>query len=76
MCMYSRNDHLAIFSPSRERFGRPETNCVVVGELSNGSAPRLYAGCGDKNVHVWDMEAGRHIVSAYKCVFPYVCVSG
>ena len=60
---YIRIIFLILSALLRERFGHPETNSVVVGELSNGSAPRLYAGCGDKNVHVWDMEAGRHVVS-------------
>ncbi|KAL5016789.1 hypothetical protein ScPMuIL_006378 [Solemya velum] len=48
--------------PKKNQFTIPEVNSIVVDQQEESSS-RLFAGCGDNDVHVWDMEAGQQLVS-------------
>jgi len=45
--------------PSPDRTANPETNSLAVDDQDG----RLFAGCGDNLVHVWDMSSGSHLLS-------------
>ncbi|ESO95484.1 hypothetical protein LOTGIDRAFT_178363 [Lottia gigantea] len=43
--------------PKKGVFTNPEINCLVVDKKDQGS--RLFAGGGDNDVHIWDVETGQ-----------------
>ncbi len=45
----------------RNRFDSPETNSISLATQAGNN--RLYAGCGDNAVHVWDIDSGSLMVS-------------
>ncbi|ELT98754.1 hypothetical protein CAPTEDRAFT_224884 [Capitella teleta] len=47
---------LAVF---RESFTQTEVNCLKFVHNENGS--QLLGGCGDHQVHMWDVESGSHV---------------
>ncbi|XP_060064727.1 THO complex subunit 6 homolog [Ylistrum balloti] len=47
--------------PKKGPFYQTEVNTIVIDKQETQC--RLYAGCGDNNVYVWDLETGEQLVS-------------
>lgn len=47
----------------RDSFEKPDVNAMVVTNNEETSSSVLYAGCGDKQVHAFSLEDGKHIRS-------------
>ncbi|XP_041377015.1 THO complex subunit 6 homolog [Gigantopelta aegis] len=43
--------------PKKDVFSNPEVNSLVIENSEQGTS-RLFAGCGDNNVHIWNLESG------------------
>lgn len=48
---------------SRDTFEKPDVNAMVVSANENTGSTLLYAGCGDKKIHVFSLEDGKHVRS-------------
>ncbi|KAL3856941.1 hypothetical protein ACJMK2_011743 [Sinanodonta woodiana] len=46
--------------PKRQPFFTPEVNSIYINSQED-MANHLFAGCGDNNIHVWDIETGQEV---------------
>ncbi|XP_064613145.1 THO complex subunit 6 homolog [Liolophura sinensis] len=62
--------------PRGNSFTEPEINSLVLS--SEDGVTRLYAGCGDNNVYIWDMESGTLLsqLKGHEDYIHCVCVKG
>ncbi|XP_064619164.1 THO complex subunit 6 homolog [Lineus longissimus] len=59
----------ALSIPNTGNFDNPETNSIA---LDNKNGPsHLFAGCGDNNIHMWDLESG-HLMKSFEGHTDYV----
>ncbi|KAH3887014.1 hypothetical protein DPMN_011027, partial [Dreissena polymorpha] len=59
--------------PKLQMYSDPETNSIALSKQETGT--ELYGGCGDDNVHVWDIESGRltRTLSGHRAYIHAVC---
>ncbi|XP_054258767.1 THO complex subunit 6 homolog [Macrosteles quadrilineatus] len=48
---------------TRDSFEKPDVNAMAVAENEATGMTMLYAGCGDKKIHVFNLEDGKHVRS-------------
>lgn len=50
-----------MFAGCRGSYEKPDVNAMLVSTDDTAGSTTLYAGCGDKKVHVFSLEDGKHI---------------
>ena len=62
--LYSFSQLNIVYNDFSQVFTNPEINSIALDRQE--SSTNLYAGCGDNNVYVWDIDTGELTVSILK----------